>query len=85
MQCCKVLGRKSALEKRKTALHELPGPGKPKRDMQKDNCIAVLQVLGRKIGQCTELLPAVSASKTRETPSRTCKKNNFIALLHGPG
>jgi hypothetical protein len=51
LQCCKVLGRKSGLEKRTTALHELPGPGKPKPDMQKDNCIALLYAWSRQAKQ----------------------------------
>jgi hypothetical protein len=55
LKCCKVLGRKSGLEKRTTALHELPSPGKPKPDMQKDNCIAVLQGPWKKTRTCKRI------------------------------
>ncbi len=83
-KCCKVLGRNSGLEKRKTALHELPGPGKPKPDMQKDNCIAVLQGNEKKKRtrkeqlHCTALLPGPSKKSVMQ-------RKNCTALLPGPG
>jgi hypothetical protein len=93
-----TLGRKSGLEKRSTALHELPGPGKPKPDMQKDNCIAVFLVSASKTGYALEQMhftlpvPANTSRTCKRTTSSHCcmvpaRKTGTkrTAPLPGPG
>jgi hypothetical protein len=97
LQCCKVLGRKIGLEKRTTAVHELPGPGKPKPDMQKDLHCSVANTW-KKNSTTAQHYCLVSVSKTGHALEQLhftlpcpgkhkpdMQKKNFIALLHGPG